>query len=143
MDDIPKSSRDDLDVLLETLSAVADRVIRWTGRFAPFAAVMAIGGRIEHLGSYLGRRASTIEHRDLLVEAIRSMGRSGTIRAAGVVTSVRVPRPDGSGKTKAARISLEHIDGSAVDVFLPYRRKGLRLVRGSSFSTPGRSEILG
>jgi hypothetical protein len=57
---------------------------------------------------------------ELLLEAYAGQAASGQIRAAGVCMDVTVVPPDGGEPVDAMCAQLEHAEGEAVDVFLPY-----------------------
>ena len=53
----------------------------------------------------------------------------GEIRAAGICCDVRIATTENPEKTEAIQFALEHQNGEAVDVFLPYDMDGAKDIR--------------
>jgi hypothetical protein len=132
-------SRPDLDALLPVLLDFAQLMLAKAGEFLPFAACMDVDGTIKSVGGYTGdEHPPSQEVIDLLVSAFQRDAAAQKIRATGICIDVRTIPPGETAKTDAICSRLEHADGEAVDVYLPYR-KGLfgRIKYGSLFASPG------
>jgi hypothetical protein len=132
-------SRPDLNELLPVLFDFAQLMLRKAGEFFPFAASMTTDGKVQSVGGYTGdEHPPSQEVIDLLIAAFQRDAAAGKIRAAGICMDVRTIPPGSNEKTDAICARLEHVDGEAVDVYLPYR-KGLfgKFKYGSVFATQG------
>ena len=79
---------------------------------------------------------------DFLTAAFREQAASGAIRASGVCIDVRTIPPGQTEKTDAILARLEHKDGEAIDVYLPYRKPLFGKVKyGELFATPGAAQV--
>ena len=59
---------------------------------------------------------------DLLTQAFRQQAAAGQLRAAGICYDIRTIPPGQSEKSDAICMSLEHQNGEAADVCLPYKK---------------------
>ena len=110
--------QDDLDALLNVALPLAEKSLRESGEFYPYAASISSDGQTsiamagpegDDVPSVAGSMVS------LLVNGLRSQ--KGSLRACAVIANVR------AGDSDAARVELEHRDGLALVVLLPYKRK--------------------
>ncbi len=113
------------------------------GEFIPFGATMTSDGQVQDVGGYTeDQHPESQDVIDLLTGSFRGAASAGKIRAAGICIDVRTIAPGQTEKTDAICARLEHQDGEAVEVFLPYRKGMLgRLKYGTIFATPGRPVI--
>ena len=134
---VPQSVRDEMDALLDLLMTFAVQAVTEHGEFYPFAGVSTERGGPELLA--VGSDAEQPLSSDVLADlelALRARAESGA-RAVALAADVRVADP-GSGETvDAIRVHVEHADGDAVTVFMPYAKKRLRGVSfGELFASP-------
>jgi hypothetical protein len=116
-------SRPDLDELLTLLFEFAQLMLRQSGEFYPFAAAVKRDGQIQSIGGNTGDEHPLSQ--DLIVflaESLKREAAEGKIRASGICTDVRIVPPGGTEKSDAICALLEHEDGEAVEVFMPYRK---------------------
>ena len=115
-------SREDFNQLLNALIPFAQKMLTQYGQFAPFAGGVGDSGEVELLGGYPQESATAQQIHDALFVGLQQAAREGKYRATGLCADVRVRRgPDDPG-SEAISVSLEHSDGTAVDVYLPYQR---------------------
>ncbi len=115
----------DLDELLNVILPFAQQQLEKHGGFFPFGAALGSNGDVKALAGYDGDEAPGPDIVvELLFDGLRSDAASGLIRASGVCLAMTVQLPMQSKKSDAICVRLEHRDGDAVHVFLPYR-KGL------------------
>ena len=132
-----QQTQEDLDALLELTLPFAQQQLAEHGEFFPFAAAVGADGapRLIAADPGLGERPTSTDVLDQLVGGLREQ--AGDIRAAALVADVRV------GESDAARVELEHRDGQAICVLLPYKRRRLR--RGVDYgelgAAPGQPRI--
>ncbi len=109
-------AQDDLDGLLSIVVPFAEDMLGKHGEFYPFGGSISSHGDASLTAAELGLGESPSSDRLLagLYEGARA--HAATTRAAAFVTDVRV---DGSD---AVRVELEHLEGVALDVLLPYAR---------------------
>jgi hypothetical protein len=113
----------DLDELLNALLPFAQEMLAKHGEFFPFGGSVATDGEIAHVGAHSGdERPPSQEVIDLLITGFAKQAKEGRIRAAAICLDVRTIPPGQSEKTDAICTRLEHVNGEAVDVFLPYRK---------------------
>src|SRR3954447_24475506 len=113
------------------------------GEFYPFARVLTAEGEIAAVAAYTGDEHPPSQVViDELVAALRGEAGEGRLRATGICFDARVLPPGGIDKTDAVAVRLEHVDGEAVQVFLPYRKKPFRrIVCGELFATAAAAQI--
>lgn len=132
-----QQAQEDLDALLELTLPFAQQQLAEHGEFFPFATAVGADGapRLIAADPGLGERPASTDVLDQLVGGLREQ--AGDIRAAALVADVR------AGESDAARVELEHRDGQAICVLLPYKRRRLR--RGVDYgelgAAPGQPRI--
>ncbi len=133
----------DLDELLNTLFPFAEQMLAKHGEFYPFGARMEKDGTIAHVAAHTGDEHSpSQEVIDLLARGFRDEALQGKVRAVGICFDVRVIPPNQADETDAVCARLEHENGEAVQVFLPYHKSRLGKYKfGELFASRGEHEI--
>ena len=113
------------------------------GEFFPFAAAISPDGQVRPLDVYAGSEhppsQEVIQH---LLVVLKQGAQKGEFRATGICSDVRVMPPGSDEETDAIHASLEHKDGEAVSVFLPYKKKLLRGFQyGELFAAPSEPNV--
>ncbi|MGA8248025.1 MAG: hypothetical protein WB797_14075 [Nocardioides sp.] len=104
----------DLDSLLDAALTTAEQSLRDSGGFLPFAVARSYDGEDQLVN--VAVTSDRPEAEELLASLWRSLTEhSGDFRAAGLVTD----RTGADGDRVA--VQLEHADGPAIEVTLPYR----------------------
>ena len=118
-DSATQQTQDDLDGLLEESLPFAQEMLKKHGEFFPYALAISASGEIMHVAGDPddGEQPSSVAVLQTLIQALRAEG--DAIRAAAVVSDVRLSDSD------AVRVELEHTEGEAIVVLLPYRKKKL------------------
>jgi hypothetical protein len=113
-------AQDDLDGLLSVVVPFAEEMLGKHGEFFPFGGSISSHGDASLTAAEPGRAETPSSDRLLagLYEGARA--NATTTRAAAFVADVRT---DGSD---AVRVELEHLEGVALVVLLPYTRGGFR-----------------
>jgi hypothetical protein len=115
-DSTSQQSQDDLDSLLNAVLPLAQRLLGESGEFYPFGADLTLSGETSmvmgHPGSGDNNPASS-DVFDLLVGGFGA--KSDHLRAAALVANFRTSESD------VIRIDLEHRDGRALVVLMPYQ----------------------
>jgi hypothetical protein len=114
-----------MDGLLNATLPFAQEQLAKHGDFLPFGAVVTADGEVKLLAAHAGEGASS--SRDLLamlVDGARNQASSN--RAVALVADALVER-----KQDAIRIDIEHRDGHAIALALPYTKR--RLGRGIEY----------
>ena len=94
------------------------------GEFFPFGGYMDVGGGIAHVGGWTGEEQPPSQDViDVTVRGLCQQAELREIRAAAICLDVRTTPPGQTEKTDAISVRLEHSNGEAVDVFLPYRKR--------------------
>ena len=128
----------DLDGLLNTLLPFAQQQLDKHGAFFPFGAVVDRNGTVRLTAAHDGReQPAALDVLDGLHEGARS--ERASIRAAAFVTDVHVPGKPGD----AIRVDLEHAEGLAIAVLLPYskRRSGRGIDYAPLRAAPGERHV--
>ena len=104
----------DLDTLLDAALTTAEQSLRDAGGFLPFAVARTYDGEDQLVN--VAVPSDSADPAELLSALWQSLSEhSGDLRAAGVVTD----RTADDGDQVA--VQLEHADGPAIEVTLPYR----------------------
>jgi hypothetical protein len=124
-DSSSQQCQDDLDSLLNTALPFAQQMLEKRGGFYPFGAAMSASGEARLLAGDASRDdlpASTTVLASLL-DGIRQA--RAKYRAIAICSDVRLTDSD------AVRVELEHQEGQAMAVLLPYKKK--RFGRGAEY----------
>ena len=115
----------DLDGLLNAALPFAQQMLDKNGEFYPFGASVALDGKHAMVAAEPGQgeHPKSDEVLALLLDGIRAQRQE--LRAVALAADVRVDGGD------AVRVELEHRDGHALAVLLPYKKK--RLGRGIEY----------
>jgi hypothetical protein len=120
-------AQDDLDGLLNAALPFAQQMLDEHGEFFPYGVALDEAGDQRMLAGDPGQgeQPASLDVLATLVEGLRL--ERASLRAVALVSDVRL------SDTDAVRVELEHRDGHAMAVLLPYRRKRLR--RGVEFDS--------
>lgn len=118
-DGATQQSQDDLDGLLNVTLPFARQMLAKRGEFYPFGAAVTVDGETRLLADAPGQREhpASGDVRASLLDAMRREREE--FRAIAVCSDVRLPDSD------AIRVDLEHREGHAMAVLLPYKKKRL------------------
>jgi hypothetical protein len=124
-DSAAQQSQDDLDGLLNATLPFAQQMLAKNGEFYPFGAAVTAGGetRLVAADPDRGEHPASGEVLSSLLDGFRRTRED--LRAVAVCSDVRLPDAD------AVRVELEHRDGQAMTVLLPYKKK--RFGRGVDY----------
>jgi hypothetical protein len=112
----------DLDQLLSAAIPFAKEQLGKRGSFLPFGATMSTDGKVACNAAYEGEPTTVGSLMGLLTEAFRREASAGSIRAAALCLDARTIPPGQTEKTDAICVRVEHENGEAADVFLPYKK---------------------
>jgi hypothetical protein len=120
-DGVSAQAQQDLDALLNIGLRFAQEQLAARGSFFPYAAAISTDGH----GETIAPRPDPNNERPVSAHVIGSchaelVRRRDLIRAGAIVSDVRMP--DGSD---AVRVDLEHAEGPALTVLLPYAKRRL------------------
>jgi hypothetical protein len=119
-DETSQQTQDELDELLDVSIRAAQQQLDAAGEFYPFAVALDEPGKTHLVTPEVktGPReiADVTEVFAMCWEALRA--EAGSLRAGSVVTNVGGPDGD------AIAVALEHREGPALEVFLPYEAQG-------------------
>lgn len=118
----PQAQRD-LDELLNAALGSAQQQLARRGEFYPYAVAIRFDGQAEMIAA---RPEPTDEHpaaRDVITACVDELrSRQEQLRAGAIVSDIRLP---GLNSSDAIDVSLEHAEGHALRVQLPYTRRRL------------------
>jgi hypothetical protein len=113
----------DLEELMNFLIPSAQQFLKKSGEFYPFAASMTADGTIEaNMSGTSEEYPKSDELISILIEAFRQEAVEGKLKATGICYDVGVILEGAKEKTDAICVWLEHVDGDAVKILLPYRK---------------------
>jgi hypothetical protein len=113
--------REEIELLLNHLLPLAERMLSEHGEFYPYAAIMDSGGEVQAVSA-----AADEDHPDVgelllaLHTELRERAVDGTIRASGIASDVTLTDPDSGEVKDAVQLELDHAETEAVDVYVPY-----------------------
>ncbi len=120
----------DLDRLYDHLVKFAQMMLSRRGEFYPFGAAIKADGQLLDFAATDGTEHPPSQPLiDLLTDDFRFRAASGSIQAAGICFDVLVAADRDAKKRDAIQCRLEHSNGEAVDVFIPYSKDPSGLVR--------------
>jgi hypothetical protein len=132
----------DFDALLDALLLFAKRQLAEHGTFVPFAASIDQRGDMNSNAVYVGEEAKPQELYVALTEAMSALAESGDTRAIGICADVLHAKSGAVRPTDAIRIQFAHMDGTSMDIYVPYRKRTLRgLTFDESYSEFGTLRI--
>ena len=121
-----QQAQDDLDGLLEPALEFAQHQLDKYREFHPYAVVVDVVGQQRMVAA--DTRDEQPDSAHIITALIESLGdQRDELRAVAIVADVRLPDLG----TDAVRVTLEHADGAALAVVLPYRPR--RFGRGVDF----------
>jgi len=112
----------DMDALLDEGLQIAIHFLEKNGEFYPFGVTMAPDGSIAHTQGYTGdENPPSQELIELLLRGFQSGATSGDYRATALISDVRVSL-NGTTKTEAICVTVEHQEDPPVTCLLPYAK---------------------
>jgi len=113
----------DCDALFKAVIPMATPLVDQFGEFYPFAMTMDRQGAIAGLSaSPSSDRPSVDDVWTSLRNSLRDLATSGKLRAAAVCVNTKITM--GDAVRDAITVFVEHEDGLALEVVVPYRRAG-------------------
>jgi hypothetical protein len=101
----------------------AKRMLAEHEEFHPYGGFLRTDGSIVHVGAE-ARSVDYPSGKDLidsLQRDFRRRAKNGEIKAAAIVSNVRVTPPSKHERSDAIQATVEHRDSYCADVFFPYR----------------------
>jgi hypothetical protein len=133
---------EEIQELLNFLLPHAERMLNEHGEFYPYAAALDSGGSIEPVGPAVETDDPDVS--DILVALhadLREQAAEGAIRASGIAADVTLTDPDSGETTDAVQLELDHAEGDALDVYVPYEREGSGVKFGELVAAEGREPV--
>jgi len=124
-----------MDAMLEAALPFAQQMLAKRGEFYPYAVSMSAGGEVAMVAADVGTEKPASG--DLLASLYGGLAsRARELRAAAIVSDVKL----GSGED-AIRVEIEHRDGGALAVVLPYKKRGRNVTYGDLAALAGERRI--
>jgi hypothetical protein len=115
-DTASQECQDDLDRLLQEALPLARQLLAKRGEFYPYAVKLSNSGETGMVAAYEGsEHPASTDLLTMLYDGLRGQGAG--LRATAIVSDVRIRNPD----SDAIRVEVEHREGVAMVVVLPYR----------------------
>jgi hypothetical protein len=133
---------EEIQEVLNFLLPFAERMLTEHGEFYPYAATMSVDGEVTAVPTEGGDEDPDVS--DLLVELhahLREQAAEGSIRASGIAADVTLTDPDSGETTDAVQVELDHAQGDAVDVYVPYESGGEGVKFGALVAAEGREPV--
>jgi hypothetical protein len=135
-------ANEEIQKLLDYLLPFAEQKLTRDGEFYPYAAAVDTAGSIEPVGPAVETDDPDVG--DILVALhadLREQAADGAIRASGIAADVTLTDPDSGETTDAVQVELDHAEGDALDVYLPYEREGEGVKFGELVAAAGREPV--
>jgi hypothetical protein len=138
----PPDAQTELFQLATQLIAMAKALLAKNGEFFPIGGALNAQSEFQPRAAYDGRdNPPSTDLMQMLWEGMQLEAATGKIRACGVCADVRIPTDDGTGKTDAILVVLEHRETPPVNVFVPYRKSGKRFEYDELFTERGEPHV--
>ena len=118
----------DYDTLLDAVLGFAQQLLTTSGEFYPFAAAIRTDGKAEMVAARPNPDDEHPRSDDVIAATIaRLINQRDHIRACAIVADVRLTDVADVRLTErdAIRVDLEHAEGHALTILLPYAKKRL------------------
>ena len=127
----------DLNLLLDAMLRQARQCHRNTGHVFPFAAMLTLQGKIAHLTAPARSSHCSVQETIRTLEGgLYTRARQGMCKAVGICFDLRRGSESELGAREAVHAFLEHQDGSAYLVVVPYTNSGtVELAYGNVITT--------
>jgi hypothetical protein len=128
----------DLDQLLHAALGFARRELTDRGCFYPFAAAIRINGQPEMIAASLDTADGHLDAGQALASCLAQLStRQHDFRAIATVTDVRLPAEG----EDAIEVVLEHFEGQALRILLPYTQQNGQTRFGTISASAGNRRI--
>jgi hypothetical protein len=111
--------------LFKALLEFAKEMLAEVGQFHPFGATVDLQGNVVYAPF---RRDSQIpspeEIVSILTRTFQEQAEAGEVRACGICMDVLILPPGEEQRRDAIGLKMEEENGEAVDIYVPYRKKG-------------------
>jgi len=134
-DSLSAEAQADMDNMLQAALPFAQQMLAKHGEFYPYAVSMSAGGEVAMVAADIGTEKPA--SRDLLASLYEGLAsRAQELRAAAIVSDVKL----GSGED-AIRVEVEHREGAALAVVLPYKKRGRDVAYGNLGALAGERRV--
>lgn len=134
-DSVSAEAQADMDNMLEAALPFAQQMLAKHGEFYPYALSMSAGGEVAMVAADIGTENPASS--DLLASLYEGFAsRAQELRAAAIVSDVKLR----SGED-AIRVEVEHREGAALAVVVPYKKRGRNLTYGNLAALPGERRV--
>jgi hypothetical protein len=125
-DGASQQAQDDLDGLVGRALPFAEQMLDQHGELFPYAVALSDAGEARMVAADPdgGEQPASVDVLATLIDGLRA--ERDALRAVALVSDVRLTESD------AVRVELEHREGQALAVYLPYKKKRVR--RGVEYS---------
>ncbi|HEX6746649.1 MAG TPA: hypothetical protein VF092_05085 [Longimicrobium sp.] len=122
--EIPEPARSELFALSTTIMPPARQLLENNHAIFPFGIELRADGSSGVLMTGLTEEEEQdpAASRELLRELVRRKAAEGTVRAAAIAFDTRTLQAEADVALDAVCVSLEHVDGHALDVFVPFKK---------------------
>lgn len=122
-DNASLQAQNDLDGLLDAALGFAQQQLDTHGEFFPYAVAIGADDQAEMIAARPDPAEEHPRSLDVIDACLGALtDRRDNIRAGAVVADVRLPELG----SDAIQVELEHVEGQALTVLLPYTKKRLR-----------------
>jgi hypothetical protein len=136
-----EGSREEIEKLLNYLMPFAEERLNRDGEFYPYAAMVAADGELKSGSAAEGEDPDVADLLVALHQELRDLAAEGSIRASGIAADVTLTDPDSGKTTDAVQLELDHAEGDAVDVYVPYESASEGVRFGDLVSAKGREPV--
>lgn len=117
------SNKEELELLLYKVLSTAKFLLEKNGEYYPFAQIIDEKGNITSIASYDGNEhPNSNEVIKLLILSLKEEIKKESIRGIGLSINTNITVSEKKEKLDAIKVQLEHKEGKAMDVYLPYKK---------------------
>ena len=131
----------EIEQLLKYLLPFAEEKLNRDGEFYPYAAIVAANGELKSVAAVAGEQPDAGDLLLALHQELREQAAEGSIRASGIAADVTLTDPESGETTDAVQVELDHADGDAVDVYVPYESSADGIKFGELVAAAGREPV--
>lgn len=136
---IPEATAKDFETLVNRSVPFALEQIQKHGEFYPYATVITKDGEFQPaVAKPETDRPTSQQVIDMLTEELRRRAAKGELRVVCIVVGGRLAKDPGAAPQDVIQARLEHVDGTAVEVYVPWTRgKDKKVQPGEGFAGRG------
>ena len=137
-----RSSKQDVEALMNEWVVFAKRMLSEHGEFHPYGAAMKFDGEIISIAGHTGEEMPPSQELiELLRIGFQQEAANGEYKATALFYDVRTTLPNSTQKTDAIAVALDHTDSYSAIVLHPYQIVNEQYVFGDLVAIKGENRV--